>query len=92
MLLGKNTLPLKFATVENPSQSNNEGLFADRNDYILETMIKHKISISLSLSLSSLANAYGRTLKKYHGWVVRGVFAVSSHLHIYTKCMISMFL
>ena len=25
----------------------------------------------------SAANAYGRTLKKYHGWVVRGVFAVS---------------
>lgn len=29
------------------------------------------------------SNAYGRTLKKYHGWVVRGVFAVS-FIHLIT--------
>lgn len=32
-------------------------------------------------------NAYGKTLRQYHGWVVRGVFAVSVY-HLY-HCLIS---
>lgn len=32
--------------------------------------------------LAHLDNAYGKTLRQYHGWVVRGVFAVSvSYMH-----------
>ena len=32
---------------------------------------------SLSFSTHNLGTAYGKTLRRYHGWVVRGVFAVS---------------
>lgn len=30
------------------------------------------------LSLLHKDNAYGKTLRQYHGWVVRGVFAVGT--------------
>ncbi|MEQ2175769.1 Pleckstrin y domain-containing A member 8 [Goodea atripinnis] len=37
---------------------------------------------------TALNNAYGKTLRQYHGWVVRGVFAVSSSYtqRSYTLC------
>ena len=47
--------------------------------YIRKDMmqIRHQILMKLSLSPSQ-DNAYGETLRQHHGWVVRGVFAVSS--------------
>lgn len=46
--------------------------------YIRKDMMQITHQILMKLSLSSFQdNAYGKTLRQHHGWVVRGVFAVS---------------
>lgn len=53
----------------------------------LEQHFSHDCSKMILFKSSFLDNAYGKTLRIYHGWVVRGVFAVRFFLINYTSLL-----
>ncbi len=54
---------------------------AKRKEHLVQTTVLQSGLCNVPFFLLS-DNAYGKTLRQYHGWVVRGVFAVSVVLRV----------